>query len=114
MRWSIETITTVTYEEYHPVTHSGRLIGSLIMFISIAFLWTFVGLLGSRIIANRITRNQEKNIRITDYSSKPTSVIQETKSIVERRIDEIETLGKGDLDELIALIRLLNSDKEIS
>lgn len=43
MWWSIETITTVAYGEYYPVTDLGRLIASIMMFSAIAFLWTFVG-----------------------------------------------------------------------
>ena len=110
MWWSIETITTVAYGEYYPVTDLGRLIASIMMFTAIAFLWTFVGLVGSRFVAKRISK-KEKDISDSD---KPTSVVYETKSMVKRRIDEIETLGKDDLEALITIIRSLNSDKKIS
>jgi voltage-gated potassium channel len=52
--FSIETIATVAYGEYYPVTSIGRVIASLMMFAAIGILWTLVGLVGSRIIAKRI------------------------------------------------------------
>jgi len=110
MWWSIETITTVAYGEYYPVTDLGRLIASLMMFTAIAFLWTFVGLVGSRFVAKRISKKEKD----TSNSAKPTSVVYETKSMVKKRIDEIETLGKDDLEALITIIRSLNSDNKIS
>jgi voltage-gated potassium channel len=116
--WSIETITTVAYGEYYPVTHEGRLIASMMMFAAIAFLWTFVGLLGSRFVAKRITKkdkDREKEV-ITppNDSEKPTSIVYETKLMVKKRIDEIESLGKEDLEALITIIRSLNGDKKVS
>jgi voltage-gated potassium channel len=111
--WSIETITTVAYGEYYPVTDLGRLIASIMMFTAIAFLWTFVGLVGSRFVAKRITK-KEKDTSPTNDSDKPTSVVDETKSMVKKRIDEIETLGKDDLESLITIIRSLNNDKKVS
>jgi voltage-gated potassium channel len=111
MWWSIETITTVEYGEYYPVTYLGRLIASIMMFTAIAFLWTFVGLLGSRFVAKRITK-KEKDTSQPNDSDKPTSAVYETKSMIKKRIDEIETLGKDDLESLIIIIRSLNSDKK--
>jgi voltage-gated potassium channel len=110
MWWSIETITTVAYGEYYPVTDLGRLIASIMMFSAIAFLWTFVGGVGSRFVAKRISKKEKD----TSNSAKPTSVVYETKAMVKKRIDEIETLGRDDLEALITIIRSLNSDNKIS
>jgi voltage-gated potassium channel len=112
MWWSIETITTVAYGEYYPVTDLGRLIASIMMFSAIAFLWTFVGGVGSRFVAKRISKKEKE--KDTSDSAKPTSVVDETKSMVKKRIDEIETLGKDDLEALITIMRSLNSDNKIS
>ena len=113
--WSIETITTVAYGEYYPVTEEGRLIASIMMFSAIAFLWTFVGLLGSRFVSRRITKkDKEKDTSLPNDSETPTSVVYETKLMVKKRIDEIETLGKDDLEALITIIRSLNGNKKVS
>ncbi|HKI08534.1 MAG TPA: ion transporter [Nitrososphaeraceae archaeon] len=125
--WSIETITTVAYGEYYPVTYEGRLIATIMMITAIAFLWTFVGLLGSRFVAKRITKKEkEKEDRdkdkdedkyvgsSTNNSYKPTSVVHETKLMVKKRIDEIETMGKDDLEALITIIRSLNGNTKFS
>ena len=37
--WSIETITIVAYDEFYPVTSSGRVIAGVTMFGTIGFLW---------------------------------------------------------------------------
>ena len=112
--WSIETITTVAYGEYYPVTEEGRLIASIMMFSAIAFLWTFVGLLGSRFVSRRITKkDKEKDTSLPNDSENP-SVVYETKLMVKKRIDEIETLGKDDLEALITIIRSLNGNKKVS
>jgi voltage-gated potassium channel len=61
MWWSIETITTVAYGEYYPITNAGRVIASVMMFAGIAFLWTLVGLVGSRFVAKRITKKVDES-----------------------------------------------------
>ena len=111
--WSIETITTVAYGEYYPVTEEGRFIASIMMFSAIAFLWTFVGLLGSRFVSRRIAK-KDKDTSLPNDSENPTSVVFETKRMVKKRIDEIETLGKDDLEALITIIRSLNGNKKVS
>ena len=61
MWWSIETITTVAYGEYYPITLIGRIIAYVMMFPTIAFLWTLVGLVGSRSVTKRITKKEEES-----------------------------------------------------
>ena len=106
---SIETITTVAYGEYYPVTFTGRIIASFMMFAAIAFLWTFVGALGSRFIEKRLRRKRED----IDSARRPApTVIDETKTMIKNRIDGIETLNEQDLEMLITMIRSLNSNKQ--
>jgi voltage-gated potassium channel len=52
--YAIETITTVAYGEYYPVTALGKVISSFLMFAAIGIVWTLVALVGSKIIAKRI------------------------------------------------------------
>jgi voltage-gated potassium channel len=105
--WSIETITTVAYGEYYPVTFTGRIIASLMMFAAIGFLWTFVGLLGSRFVEKRLKKKEED----THSTEHPPTVIDETKTMIKNRIDGIENLNEQDLEMLITMIRSLNSKK---
>jgi voltage-gated potassium channel len=112
MWWSIETITTVAYGEYYPITYAGRVIASLMMFAAIAFLWTLVGLVGSRFVANRITKKEEKSRGSNNNLLRSTSVVDETKTMIKNKIDDIENLGEEDLESLVTIIRSLNGSKK--
>jgi voltage-gated potassium channel len=93
--WAVETITTVAYGEYYPVTFLGRIIAGVLMFAAIGILWTVVALITAKLVERRV---------------KPSSsgILQETKDMIKDKIDIVETLDSKGLDELIRLIRGLN------
>ena len=105
--WSVETITTVTYGEYYPVTAMGRIIAAVTMFAAIGFLWTFVGLVGSSLVTRKVREaNKQK-------SPVPTSsVANETKELIKNKIDILDLLDDKDLEDLIKLIRMIKSEKK--
>jgi hypothetical protein len=77
------------------------------MLAGIAFLWTFVGALGSRLIEKRLRKRED-----IDSARRPVpTVIDETKTMIKNRIDGVETLNEQDLEMLITMIRSLNSKK---
>jgi voltage-gated potassium channel len=80
--WSIETITTVAYGEYYPVTEVGRIISSLMMFAAIAFPWIFVGILGPRIVAKRVKEKENG-----DGSTSHTILLDKTKEFIKSKVD---------------------------
>jgi voltage-gated potassium channel len=100
--WSIETITTVAYGEYYPVTVVGRIISSLMMFAAIAFLWTFIGILGLRIVAKRVKEKENGN-----SSKSHTILLDKTKEFIKSKVDEIERIDDDDLETLLKVIRSL-------
>lgn len=102
--WSIETITTVAYGEYYPVTALGRFVASVMMFAAIGFVWTAVGIIGSNLVARKIKEKETK-------SSTPTTtrVMDDIKNTVKSRIDSIESLESTEVEDLIRIIRSLNS-----
>ena len=93
---SLETITTVAYGEFYPVTPLGRVISGVLMFSAIGLLWTVVALITSKFVEKKI---------------KPTKVgfVDETKSMIKERIDDIENLNKTEIEALIRMIRSLNN-----
>ena len=111
MWWSIETITTVAYGEYYPITSAGRIIASVMMFAAIAFLWTLVGLVGSRFVAKRITKKVEESRSSNNNHLPSTTLVDETKTMIKNKIDDIENLGEEDLEALVTIIRSLNAVK---
>jgi voltage-gated potassium channel len=104
--WSIETITTVAYGEYYPVTALGRLIASVMMFAAIGFVWTAVGIIGSNLVARKMKKKE-----LTSYSSTKTTttVVDETKNMIKKRIESIEDLEPKDIEDLIRIIRSLSN-----
>jgi len=111
--WSVETITTVTYGEYYPVTAMGRAIAGVTMFAAIGFLWTFVGLVGSLLVTRRVRElsNMQKNQDHLDVRRTVTrsTVVNDTKEMIKNKIDIVDLLDDKDLEDLIKLIRTVNS-----
>jgi voltage-gated potassium channel len=100
--WAITTITTVGYGDYYPVTSLGKVIGSFVMFIGLAFLTSFAGIIGSSLIAHRLKqRDDERGGR---------SVLNNTKEFVINQVHHIEHLDENDLETLINIIRALNKE----
>ena len=96
--WAIETITTVAYGEFYPVTAIGKAIATLVMFAAIGILWTLIALITSTVIAKRIKETQ-------------VSLADETKTVIKTRIDEIENLNEDEVEILITMIRSLNKKR---
>jgi voltage-gated potassium channel len=113
MWWSIETITTVAYGEYYPVTPEGKVVASVMMFAAIAFLWTFVGALGSRFAEKRAAkRGETQNSTSGSDSDNPNSIVDDTKTMVKKRIDRIGSLEEKDFEALMTIIRTLYSNEK--
>jgi voltage-gated potassium channel len=94
--YAIETITTVAYGEYYPVTGLGKVISSFLMFAAIGIMWILVGLVSSRMIAKRI-------------KEAPVGFVDETKTLIKNRIDEVEKLSVDEVEVLITMIRSLSN-----
>jgi len=93
--WSIETITTVAYGEYYPVTFLGRVVAGVLMFAAIGILWTVVALVTSKLVERRVKQSS-------------SGIIQDTKDMIKEKIDMLETLDSSEIDELIRLIKGIN------
>jgi voltage-gated potassium channel len=96
--WSIETITTVAYGEYYPITPMGRVIAAVLMFAAIGILWTVVALITSKLVESKVNKGNR------------VSIAEDTKSVIKSKIDNIEKLSKDDVRDLIRMIRALNYD----
>ncbi|MDW8084308.1 MAG: ion channel [Candidatus Caldarchaeum sp.] len=91
--WALATVTTVGYGDVVPVTPAGRIIGSVLMITGIAIIGVFISSLGSALLS------------LPRATSSP---LEELKNYVKNKIDNIETLSKDELGELIELIRTLH------
>lgn len=100
MWWSVETITTVAYGDYIPITPLGRIIATFMMFAAIAFLWTFIGILGNMIITRRVKKQKQEE--------DSDRVLDKTKEFIKDKINVVEKLDQEDLEILIRIIRSLN------
>lgn len=93
---ALETMTTVAYGEFYPVTPLGRVISAILQFSAIGIIWTVIALITSKFVEKKI---------------KPTKVgiVEETKSMIKEKIDDIENLNKTEIEALIRMIRSLNN-----
>jgi voltage-gated potassium channel len=96
--WAIETITTVAYGEFYPVTGIGKVIASFVMFAGIGIVWALVALVTSTAIAKKIKET-------------PMGLMDETKTAIKKRIDEVEKLDEEEVEVLITMIRSLGKKK---
>ena len=94
--YAIESITTVAYGEFYPTTALGRVISAILMFAAIGIVWTLGALVVSKIVERRI-------------KEAPVSLLDETKTVIKNRIDEIEKLSIEELEMLITMIRSLRN-----
>jgi voltage-gated potassium channel len=96
--WAIETITTVAYGEFYPVTGIGKVIASFVMFAGIGIVWALIALITSTAIAKKI-------------KEEPVGLIDETKTAIKKRIDKVENLNEDEVEVLITMIRSLSKKK---
>ncbi len=94
--WALETMTTVAYGEFYPVTPVGRMISLVLMFAAIGIIWEVIAMITSKRVETRMKRAK-------------VGIVEETKSLIKGKIDDIEKLNKTELDSLIHMIRSLNN-----
>jgi voltage-gated potassium channel len=66
------------------------------MFAAIGILWSVLAMITSKLVESKIKKD------------KNTTVVDETKSAIKDKIDDIEKLSKKELSDLVRMIRALN------
>lgn len=94
--WAVETITTVAYGEYYPVTFWGKVVATLVAFVGIGMLWAVIPIMSSKFTAAKLKQ------------TKKSDLLDDTKELIKNRIDDVEKLNEEDLERLIVMIRSLN------
>jgi voltage-gated potassium channel len=99
--WAIETVTTVGYGDYYPVTFVGRLIGVVVMFSGIGVVVVLVGMFSQRRLQRIEARFKPKINGRTRYLG------DETKTAIRAKIEEIENLTEEEFDGLVIMMKSL-------
>ena len=94
--WASATVTTVGYGDVVPVTEVGRLFGIGLMFVGIAIIGTFISAFGAMLIGSRLKK----------YESLESSA----KSLIIKKINEIENLEKHEVELLISMVKDLHDE----
>ena len=94
--WVSATVTTVGYGDVVPVTDLGRLMGIALMFIGITIIGTFISALGAMLISSRLKKHE--------------TVEDSTKSMIIKKINDIENLEKNEVELLISMVKDLHDE----
>ena len=94
--WASATVTTVGYGDVVPVTEPGRIMGIVLMFVGISIIGAFISALGARLVGSRIKKRE--------------TIESDTKSLIIKRISEIERLEKHEVDLLINMVKDLHDE----
>ena len=99
--WSVETITTVGYGDYTPISTLGRTVAIIVMFAGIGIAVTLVTILSQ----NRVQRMQE---RLKSKTEGKTRVLaNETKATIKDKVEGIEKLSEEDFNGLVIMMKSL-------
>jgi voltage-gated potassium channel Kch len=94
--WVSATVTTVGYGDVVPVTEIGRLMGIVLMFVGISIIGTFISALGAMLIGSRLKKHE--------------TVEDSTKSMIIKKINDIENLEKNEVELLISMVKDLHDE----
>lgn len=94
--WASATVTTVGYGDVVPVTELGRVMGIILMFVGIAIIGTFISALGALLIGSRLKKHE--------------TVESSTKSLIIKKIGDIENLEKNEVELLISMVKDLHDE----
>jgi len=94
--WVSATVTTVGYGDIVPVTEAGRLMGIVLMFVGISIIGTFISVLGARLVGSRLKKYE--------------TVEDSTKSLIIKKINNIENLEKNEVELLISMVKDLHDE----
>ncbi|MBT8251509.1 MAG: potassium channel family protein [Nitrosopumilus sp.] len=94
--WASATVTTVGYGDVVPVTELGRVMGIVLMFVGIAIIGTFISALGALLIGSRLKKHE--------------TVESSTKSLIIKKIGDIENLEKHEVELLISMVKDLHDE----
>jgi len=98
--WVSATVTTVGYGDVVPVTDLGRLMGIALMFVGIAIIGTFISAFGAMLIGSRLKKHE--------------TVEDSTKSMIIKKINDIENLEKNEVELLISMVKDLHDEVKSS
>jgi len=94
--WVSATVTTVGYGDVVPVTEAGRLMGIVLMFVGISIIGTFISVLGARLVGSRLKKQE--------------TLEHSTKSLIIKKINDIENLEKHEVELLISMVKDLHDE----
>ena len=102
--WSIGIVSTIAPNNLTPVTTDGKIIASVLMFISIGIIAILISTLGSRLMHSRITKENKIN-----SFAKESMLIQGAKDDIKVKIDKIEQLDAQEVEFLLNIIKSIHS-----
>lgn len=94
--WASATVTTVGYGDVVPVTEAGRVMGIGLMFVGISIIGVFISALGASLVGSKLKKQE--------------TLESDAKSLIIKKISEIERLEKNELDLLLNMVKNLHGE----
>lgn len=117
--WALATVTTVGYGDIVPITMWGRIVGAILMLVGLAFMMTFISVLGSKLVDVRFgvtdqpsTKSSKKvalkNKRRNQLDNSYTQI-----QFIKEKIDSLDDISEKDFRYLLEMIEEVWKKKNV-
>jgi voltage-gated potassium channel len=96
LTFAFTTVTISVFGDVYPVTIEGKIISAILIFIGLGMILTFISSFGATLVESRL------NTKV--------KLAEESRTLIKKKIDQLEKLEHDDIDTLTTMIKSLHSE----